>query len=233
MQRRSEPELIHKQRRHKLYYGEVFDIADWPGHMSHRRFPLSVEPQLLCASELCLAHALIPCVFSPCEQVPSLQLCCMAVLSEPDREFLLSLCRREVLRIIAVPLLLVTSVSVGCAIYEGLRPDSWRSLTDLSASFGYSLVSFALALLLVFKTNTSYARYWEGAPPLCFLAALLLAAHMNTLCHLLPPQKCTSSPRTSARQQQETLQRAQRGERCGPGAAPSWCACSATRTTFR
>ena len=37
------------------------------------------------------------------------------------------------------------------------------ALADLDLTFAYSLCGFALLLLLVFRVNTSYARYWEGA----------------------------------------------------------------------
>jgi hypothetical protein len=68
----------------------------------------------------------------------------------------------KVIASLSVPLMLVTSIAVGCAVYEGLRPAHYRSLANLHLTFEYSLVSFALSLLLVFKTNTSYARFWEG-----------------------------------------------------------------------
>ena len=61
------------------------------------------------------------------------------------------------------PISVVLVVTAGCAIYEELiRDSSWPSLVDLEANFAYSLCSFALSLLLIFKTNTSYARFWEA-----------------------------------------------------------------------
>jgi hypothetical protein len=63
---------------------------------------------------------------------------------------------------LAVPLFLTTSVSAGCAIYEWFKPAHYKSLDNLHLTFAYSTVSFALSLLLVFKTNTCYARFWEG-----------------------------------------------------------------------
>ena len=39
------------------------------------------------------------------------------------------------------------------------------ALADLDLVFTYSVCGFALSLLLVFKTNTAYARFWEGAVP--------------------------------------------------------------------
>ena len=58
---------------------------------------------------------------------------------------------------------MVLFVTAACAIYEELiRKSRWYSLSDLDANFAYSLCSFALSLLLIFKTNTSYARFWEA-----------------------------------------------------------------------
>ena len=59
----------------------------------------------------------------------------------------------------------VLVVSVLCAIYEEVIRASYPSLLslhDLDAGFSYNLSSFALSLLLIFKTNTSYARFWEA-----------------------------------------------------------------------
>jgi hypothetical protein len=63
---------------------------------------------------------------------------------------------------LAVPLLQCLVVAALCALYEGLRPSHFRSLKDLELAFEYSLISLPLSLLLVFKTNTSYSRFWEG-----------------------------------------------------------------------
>ena len=70
----------------------------------------------------------------------------------------------KVLAALVLPLCLVLGVAVGCALYQGLRAEEQPDLRELDLQFAYSLVSFALSLLLVFKTNTSYARFWEGAP---------------------------------------------------------------------
>lgn len=43
-----------------------------------------------------------------------------------------------------------------------MQKDSWPDAKHLNATFIYSTVSFALALLLVFKTNSSFARYFEA-----------------------------------------------------------------------
>jgi ion channel-forming bestrophin family protein len=63
---------------------------------------------------------------------------------------------------LVAPLTVVTVVGIGCAVYEGTRPAGFPALAQLQLSFAYSLIGFALSLLLVFKTNTSYARFWEG-----------------------------------------------------------------------
>lgn len=60
------------------------------------------------------------------------------------------------------PLLVAAFVSACCGVYEGLRPGHFPTLDDLDLTLPYSTVSFALSLLLVFKTNSSYARFWEG-----------------------------------------------------------------------
>lgn len=59
----------------------------------------------------------------------------------------------------------VLVVSVLCAVYEEViraSHPSLLSLHELDAGFSYNLSSFALSLLLIFKTNTSYARFWEA-----------------------------------------------------------------------
>jgi Bestrophin, RFP-TM, chloride channel len=63
------------------------------------------------------------------------------------------------------PVATVVLVALGCGLYESLKRSESPSLTNLNLTLPYSLCSFALALLLVFKTNESYARWWEGAPP--------------------------------------------------------------------
>jgi predicted membrane chloride channel (bestrophin family) len=84
-----------------------------------------------------------------------------------DSTELLSLCRAKVLVALAVPLLLVLFIAIGCGAYEHVRTHDHPArpaLADLDLTFAYSLCGFALSLLLVFKTNTAYARYWEGTP---------------------------------------------------------------------
>ena len=75
------------------------------------------------------------------------------------------MCRFRVVKGLLVPLAIVLLVCAGCAVYEEVvrkeRP-SWGSLHDLEANFAYSLCSFALSLLLIFKTNSSYGRCESG-----------------------------------------------------------------------
>lgn len=71
----------------------------------------------------------------------------------------------KVLLAILPAMLTVTLSTVACAAYEGLRPagQGWPTLQETDLTLPYATVSFALSLLLVFKTNTCYARFWEGA----------------------------------------------------------------------
>lgn len=63
----------------------------------------------------------------------------------------------------AYPLATVIVITAGCAVYEkAIRRSDWPSLDNLEAAFAYSLCSFALSLLLIFKTNSSYSRFWEA-----------------------------------------------------------------------
>jgi ion channel-forming bestrophin family protein len=72
-------------------------------------------------------------------------------------------CRLKVMAALAYPITWTTAISVLVALYEkAIRKESWWSLKSLDAALAYSLVSFALSLLLVFKTNTAYARFWEA-----------------------------------------------------------------------
>jgi Bestrophin, RFP-TM, chloride channel len=69
----------------------------------------------------------------------------------------------KVLVTLAVPLVMVELCAIALGIYQSQRKDSYADLRDLDLTLAYSTVSFALALLLVFKTNTAHARWWEGA----------------------------------------------------------------------
>ena len=105
-------------------------------------------------------------------------------------------CRFKVIVALIYPISVVLIVTAGCAIYEELiRKSDWPSLMDLNASFAYNLCSFALSLLLIFKTNTSYARFWEARSQwgavytdcrtfilkVCFLAAFRLCSKQMCL----------------------------------------------------
>jgi predicted membrane chloride channel (bestrophin family) len=89
-------------------------------------------------------------------------------------------CRLKVIAAMKVPLLAVLLVAICCGIYEHVRthhkPGN-AALADLDLTFAYSVVGFALSLLLVFKTNTCYARYWEGLQ----LSSCSLVASAHTL----------------------------------------------------
>lgn len=104
----------------------------------------------------------------------------------------------KILVALAAPIIWVLCISVGCALYEGLRPEDFATLDDLSLNFSYSLVGFALSLLLVFKTNVSYARFWEGAlrSPLSRLD-LLHGLSALISCMELPDRRCEHAARTA------------------------------------
>lgn len=73
------------------------------------------------------------------------------------------ICRLRVLAAQAYPLASVILITAACAVYEkAIRKSDWPSLDNLQASAAYSLCSFALSLLLIFKTNSSYSRFWEA-----------------------------------------------------------------------
>lgn len=79
---------------------------------------------------------------------------------------LLTLFGSRIFRGLLWPLLVVTAVSTALASYEtllemGLLPSSFPGLS-VEATAPFSLTSFALSLLLVFRTNTSYARWQEA-----------------------------------------------------------------------
>lgn len=80
---------------------------------------------------------------------------------------------------VALPLATTVLSAVCCATYQGLRADHYPSLDDLDLTFSYSTISFALSLLLVFKTNTSYSRFWEGACIACRLAVRLRSSRKS------------------------------------------------------
>jgi len=48
-----------------------------------------------------------------------------------------------------------------CQAQAGALPGHWPHVT-LALGQGFNLTAFALSLLLVFRTNSSYDRWWEG-----------------------------------------------------------------------
>ncbi|GAB4814212.1 hypothetical protein N2152v2_001258 [Parachlorella kessleri] len=70
----------------------------------------------------------------------------------------------RVLQCLSPIVLWVSAVSTFCGIYATqLEPHGWPNITD-HPSFvtPFTLSSFALSLLLVFRTNSSYGRWWEA-----------------------------------------------------------------------
>ena len=63
---------------------------------------------------------------------------------------------------IAPALITTLVVAIVCALYQQFRKPDMPNLNATDLMLPYSMVSFALALLLVFKTNTAYARFWEA-----------------------------------------------------------------------
>ena len=73
-------------------------------------------------------------------------------------------------------------MAIGCGVYERVRVNHRPSnppLAALNLSFAYSAIGFALSLLLVFKTNTAYARYWEGVSSVCGNVHAPTAVHLH------------------------------------------------------
>ena len=85
----------------------------------------------------------------------------------------------KVLLAILPAMLVVTISTVACALYQGMRPAStnWPDLQDADLQLPYACVSFALSLLLVFKTNTCYARFWEGADAALLQCCVCTTSH--------------------------------------------------------
>ena len=103
----------------------------------------------------------------------------------------------------AYPLACVLLITAGCAIYEHvIRRSDWPSLDNLEAAFAYNLCSFALSLLLIFKTNSSYSRFWEARCAwglvrlyLCTWPPPATAAHATAPCQPPAPLAiCTDDP---------------------------------------
>ena len=75
-------------------------------------------------------------------------------------------CSIKVAIAIAPALAVTMATSIACAIYRAYGMDDGApDITKTDLKLPYDLISFALALLLVFKTNTAYARFWEGVTP--------------------------------------------------------------------
>eukprot|EP00891_Asterochloris_glomerata_P000068 jgi/Astpho2/68/Aster-04543 len=76
---------------------------------------------------------------------------------------LLSMPESRIVSSLGSPIAAVLLLSIGVASYETLRI-SFPELPDvsLSAKEPFTLTSFALSLLLVFRTNASYGRWLEG-----------------------------------------------------------------------
>lgn len=171
-----------------LFQDRVFDKDDWTAHTSHARY--FMEPLVLCVYQLllllagCLAVAvrtcapgrdqciqlarvvqpglIATCSLSECGHRPWLRgtrgICKFACVHRRP-----STCRVKLAITLAIPMLWVLLVACVCALYEELlRGEDDPTLDDLNLTFSYSLVGFALSLLLIFKTNTSFARFWEG-----------------------------------------------------------------------
>ncbi|KAL0043408.1 hypothetical protein WJX79_003790 [Trebouxia sp. C0005] len=79
---------------------------------------------------------------------------------------LLTILGSRIVRGLLRPLLIVTAVSSVVAMYETLLESGFLGLgapsLSIEATAPFSLTSFALSLLLVFRTNTSYARWQEA-----------------------------------------------------------------------
>lgn len=60
------------------------------------------------------------------------------------------------------PLLVVFVISISIGIYQTLRHPSWPNLSQKNWVPPFQLMGFVLSLLLVFRTNSSYGRWWEA-----------------------------------------------------------------------
>jgi predicted membrane chloride channel (bestrophin family) len=84
--------------------------------------------------------------------------------SDEWRKALFSIPKSFVLRRISFHLLANTAFAGLVYLAYVVWPDTLRALLRglIPAPGPHLIVSFALALLLVFRTNTAYDRYWEG-----------------------------------------------------------------------
>ncbi|EFN56787.1 hypothetical protein CHLNCDRAFT_21860, partial [Chlorella variabilis] len=72
----------------------------------------------------------------------------------------------RVFRQLLGPVLAVMTIALAVGVYEtlvgaGALPGHWPHVT-LALGQGFNLTAFALSLLLVFRTNSSYDRWWEA-----------------------------------------------------------------------
>jgi hypothetical protein len=69
----------------------------------------------------------------------------------------------RVFRMLSMAELWVGLVSTLVALYAAyLQPkDGWPQITNQDYLVVFQLTSFAVALLLVFRTNSAYSRWWE------------------------------------------------------------------------
>ena len=100
-----------------------------------------------------------------------------------------TVCSGKMLAAIALPLTWVTCIAVCCGVWENMRQHrvpNMPAIADLDLTFEYTAIGFALSLLLVFKTHTAYARFWEGAPRkqcnVCLLAVCPMPARLSRAC---------------------------------------------------
>lgn len=71
----------------------------------------------------------------------------------------------KIVRALIAPVLVVALISVLVGLYETLLgderlPSHWPHVT-LELGQGFQFTAFALSLLLVFRTNSAYGRWWE------------------------------------------------------------------------
>lgn len=60
------------------------------------------------------------------------------------------------------PLLVVLIISISIGFYETWRHSRWPDLSHQEWLAPFQLMSFVLSLLLVFRTNSAYGRWWEA-----------------------------------------------------------------------
>jgi ion channel-forming bestrophin family protein len=73
---------------------------------------------------------------------------------------ILSFHKSDTLRILWKPMIYISALSLGLAFLEMRYFPNFENVQSLLAV--YSLLGFVISLLLVFRTNTAYDRWWEG-----------------------------------------------------------------------